>query len=153
MKPTLHWKYADLAIQLLMLLPLIWIVYPERREYALICYFSTAAWQVFSCALTSGSGMQPVASSRRHYSGLMVCLLSIFTVCAIVFLIANAQDAGHNSPFFHAATFSGALLLIEAAVLIFLIPLMTVWYAIITVDEIRTLRNALQHRSEIHWKL
>ena len=42
---------------------------------------------------------------------------------------------------------------VEAEAMLVVAPIMAVWYAGITVDEILTLRNALQHRSEIHWKL
>jgi len=153
MKPTLYWKYADLAGQFFMLLPLIYIVSPGRREYALICYALIGLWPILSCVITSWYNLRPAGPGRKLYGLTMGWLIGIFCLCTILFWDIHAYDPANDSIVSYILTLCEGRMQFEATALRFIIPLMAIWYIAITIDEIITLRSALHHRSEIHWKL
>jgi hypothetical protein len=153
MKQILFWKYADIAGQALMLLPLLYLFSPLHRDWAFTGYFSVGAWQTLSCVITAAAGAAPVAASRRLYGSLLTGILALFTLCSLAQLSIGAPYPAHGGLLSAIGTLCGGIALVEATFMLFLAPVMAVWYAMITLEEIASLRSALNHRAEIHWKL
>jgi len=153
MKQTLCRKYADLAGQLLMLLPLIFLLSAEHCEYAAICYPSLGIWQALSCGITAASDIKPAAGSRRFYGILLVWILALFSFCSLIAGGIGLIDPVHESYLARVAAGCRNIALTEAAWMVVILPIMAIWYVLITRQEILMLRGALRHRLEIHWKL
>ena len=152
MKQILLLKYADISGQVLMLLPLLFAISPGNRPYAAICYLTVGIWQTISCIIVAMSGTRPVAHSRRFFGHVLICVQGLF-VAAIILTLAIGLVAMPAGLLFPLTAFCKKLVLTEASFILFLEPVMAIWYAIITLEEIAMLRGALLHRSEIHWKL
>jgi hypothetical protein len=152
MKQILLLKYADIAGQALMLLPLLFIVSPGNSAYAALSYLTVAFWQTMSCVIVVISEAKPVAASRRFYGHVMVCFYGLFVAVMLLTLAIDLLPpaAGLLSP---VTSFCKKVVLTEASFVLFLEPVMAIWYAVITLEEITKLRLALRHRAEIHWKL
>ncbi len=147
MKPTIFWKRIDLAGQLLMLLPLIFIAAPTTRGYCFGAYFSVGAWQAISCLLNAMLYSGPAGRDRRNYGRL----LSV--VCGTAILALGLQWAGSSDQENRLLqTLDGLGSVIggaECLIMLVLGPVMAIRYMCITQQEIM----ALRHREQVHWKL
>ena len=153
MKQILFWKYTDIAGQMLMLFPLICMVLSGDCGDAFYLYFMVGTWQAISCGVTAMTDIQPVTKSRRYYTKFLLCIIGLLLTCLWLFWSFNPEHLPDRSLPAGIRHFFGGAILLEALVMLFLGPVMAIWYALITLKEIGLLQEAVRHRAEIHWKL
>jgi hypothetical protein len=153
MKQILFLKYLDLGGQVLMLFPLLFLLIPGYTHFSFLTYFTVGIWQAMSSGLTAPSGAGSAALSRRFYGLVLRCLLGILATSLILYVPVSGNGYIQSGLPDRLERLTGSILLIECTCLLFLGPVMAVWYAMLTLDELNILRNALHHRAEIHWKL
>lgn len=121
MKNLLHFKYIDLAAQLLALLvPLAWAFISRDGIYYLGCYVSLGTVQILSCFLNSA--FLPKILRHKHRMTYIKTLVGIF-----IFTVATAV----------------VLLYIIGFVLMLVLPFIAAWYISITHSEMKLIQRAL----------
>jgi hypothetical protein len=69
-------------------------------------------------------------------------------------LVSGCELFGHDiEALTLVSNFFVSMVWLEAYVMIVAGPLMAMWYAWITIEEIVVLNAAIHHRAEVHWKL
>ncbi len=149
MKQQIFWKGLDLIGQALMLLPLVCLSLPEMRGYAMVTYFSLGLWQAGSCLLNRIVHAAPSNAARRDYEHFLGWTAGI--VLGTVAIAAFCDAVG--GPAARWTALPGAVGLLEGFCLLLISPFTAIWYARLTRNELAALKNAMQHRAEIHWKL
>lgn len=151
MKELLFWRRIDFAGQMLMLLPLITIIFPQSREYAFFVYLTLGSWHLMSCIINAIIKPKPAAESRNLFNRFAVVILGLFSICVLIAITADSVTYGSFTESIGDACATIALM--EAYLMLIGGPIMAIWYFAITLEEIKLVKDALQHRTEVHWKL
>lgn len=143
MKQTLLWKQIDLVGQLVMALPIVCIVSPYSRGYFLLAYLAVGAWQGLSCLLWAMSKSAVRSDARSVVNYVFAGIAGLFLLCV---LLTRARLPEPLTDLFTG------IAAIEAMAMLFLGPVLAIWYAVITLDEMNRVKGALKHRSELQWR-
>ncbi len=150
MKASFLLKYLDLAGQLLMLFPLGRSTGLSWNNI-LLAYCTLGAWQVLSFLLNQLGN----PGSRARRAGY-AWVLKILACTALFSLLCSGlgfwlgQDPGLAG---NIGILGIYILILFLIVLLFLAPVLAIWYFGICLCELRNMHAAGRHRREIHWKL
>jgi hypothetical protein len=151
MKEILFWRRLDFAGQMLMLLPLVAVVSPAGRGYAGFVYLTLGVWHLVSTIVNAVIKPRLSVPARKSFNIAAAWILGIFVTCIVgILLTERVPDQSIWDGIGRACT---GIAWVEACMMLVGGPMMAIWYFSITIDEIQLVKKAINHRSEVHWKL
>ncbi len=129
----------DMHGQLLMLVPLLFLLFPEHRVYAFCTYFSVRIWQTCSCYITAARGGGNESSGRSDYRRTLNWILSL---TAIGICCAGLSNLTGLPGWLATLSWLGQGLLMM--IMLFgsvLSPFLAIWYFTICMDDLKRLRQ------------
>lgn len=122
-----NWKVIDCITQAVaLLIPIVWAIYQQETFGLFYAYFTVGGVQIISTVVNAASLPQAYHNEKRKaYNKLLVIVLITTGISAVLLAV------------------SLPIIMIVLFIMLFLGPVMAIWYASISYEELAILKNKI----------
>lgn len=122
-----NWKVIDCITQAVALLaPIVWAIYQQETFGLFYAYFTVGGIQIISTVVNTASLPQAYHNEKRKAYNKLLAIVLITTGISAVLLAVSLP-----------------IIMIVLFIMLFLGPVMAIWYASITYEELAILKNKI----------